>query len=245
MATKITISEAVFTLRKMKEEDDQSSFNLYIQKVFPQIEKYVEAQLKTAIKKHDVHEGKYKVADFMDELYIKAFEHIHEIEAGEFFKIWLYRTADKLLEEAITEDEFDDFFFKNIDEFTQAEWDEMEEHYSTDGDGDFVMEEELDDLSYDKNDYQLKDVFIEEEEEKHILDAVDKNIGRAGFNQHVKTILPKLSKLSASILELFSRQKLNHEEIAEIKGITVDQVQAYLDEARKAIKLSLMNRYKI
>lgn len=245
MATKITISQAVYTLRKLKEKDDQSSFNLYIQEVFPQISSYLETQLDLAIKKHNLHEGKYKVADFMDELYIKAYDHIHEIEDGEFFRIWLYRTADKLLADAITEDEFDDFFFKNIDEFTQAEWDEMEEHYSTDGDGDFVMEEELDDLSYDKNDYVLRDVFVEDDEEKDIISAIDKKIGHQKFNSHVQSIMPKLSKLSASVLELFSRQKLNHQEIAEIKGISVEQVQQYLDEARKAIKLSLKNRFKI
>jgi RNA polymerase sigma factor (sigma-70 family) len=244
MADKIFIAEALVKLKAFKAQDDQASFNLYIEKVFPQIAEYLNAQLELAVKKKNIHEGNYNVADFMADLYIKAYEHIRSIEKGEYFKIWLYRTADQLLQEAITDDQFDEYFFKNLDEFSQAEIEEMEENYSTDGDGDFVLEEELDDISYSKNDYELKDVFVEDDVESEIIADLDQNIRREKISHHIQSVMPKLSNISASILELFSRHKLNEWEIAEVKGLSVESVKSYLNEARNAIKMSLSNKFR-
>jgi RNA polymerase sigma factor (sigma-70 family) len=243
MADQIFITDALVQLKSYKEQDDQTSFNLYIETVFPQIEGYLTTQLELAVKKKNIHEGNYNVADFMDELFIKAYEHILSIDKNEHFKIWLYRTADQLLEQAITDDKFDEYFFKNIDEFTQVEMDEMEEKYSTDGDGDFVLEEELDDSSYSKNDYVLREVFVEEDEESNLIANLDQKIGQEKINQHIQSILPKLPNLTASILELFSKHKLNEAEIAEVKGISLESVKSYLNEAKNAIRMSLSNRF--
>ncbi|MEZ5022249.1 MAG: hypothetical protein R2728_03105 [Chitinophagales bacterium] len=57
-------------------------------------------------------------------------------------------------------------------------------NFSTDGDGDFVMEEELDDQSYHKNDYELSDVFVDNEEEDHIIQTLDEKLSKERFNEH-------------------------------------------------------------
>lgn len=244
MIQRIKFTEAFYTLRSYKEQDDQTSFNLYIQKVIPEITAYIQKQLNIAIERGSIYKGKHKAEEIIDELYIKAYEHIQNIEKSEFFKIWLYRTANQLLSDLITEDQFDEFFFQNIDKLTKSEWAEMEENYSTDGDGDFVMLEELDDISYPKNDYELRDILIEADEEEHIIKDLDDKIGLDRINKHIRMLLPKLPADTASILDLFSQQKLSKEEIADIKNISVKAVQDYLNEARNLIRISLENRYK-
>ena len=51
----------------------------------------------------------------------------------------------------------------------------MEEKYSIDGGGDFVMIAELDDLSYAKNDYTLRDAFVEDKG-KGIIEKLDQEL---------------------------------------------------------------------
>ncbi len=239
----VKYTEAVIKLQFFKEEDDQSSFNLYIQDVFPEIKLYLERQLEVAIKRGSFAEGKYKAEDFIDDLYIKAYDHIQHLDHSENLKVWLFNEADNLLKEILVEEEFDNYFFENIEDYSQLEWNEMEEKFSIDGGRDFVMEEDLDDFSYPKNDYVLKDVFVDDGEEEDLLASIDEELSEERVSKHINMLLPKLSNVSTSILDLFSIRKLSEEEIALVKGIPVQEVRFYIEEAKKLIKISMESRF--
>ena len=87
----------------------------------------------------------------------------------------------------IVEEEFNDFFFKNIDTYSKPEWDEMAENFSTDGDGDLLMIEELDDISYNHNEYTLNHVFIEDDEIE-LTKKLDKTFHNDDVNKHIKIV---------------------------------------------------------
>lgn len=53
---------------------------------------------------------------------------------------------------------------KKIDDLSEPEWGAMQEKISTDGNGDLLMIEELDDMSYSHNDYVLNHVFVKDNE---------------------------------------------------------------------------------
>ncbi|MCB0501759.1 MAG: sigma-70 family RNA polymerase sigma factor [Bacteroidetes bacterium] len=241
--TVVTFAEAFINLKAFRGKEDQTSFNSYMQEVFPELRQYIDRQLDLAITRKAIPEGKFQTDDFLDDLYIKAYDHIHNLEEHINFKVWLYREADALLNDAMVEEEFDEFFMKNYADYKLDELEEMEENFSTDGDGDLVMEEELDDQSYHKNDYELKDIFVDDEEEDHIIKALDDQLDKERFNDHVKVILPKLPSVMASILDMYSLQKLNEHEIASIKNLSVEKVKAYINEAKRLIKTTIKNSF--
>jgi hypothetical protein len=144
-----------------KERINHKYFDMLMEKILPAIRRYIAKRLDHAIKNDLIPEGKYKVEDFIDELYIVAYDHIVEVQEDTHLYKWLLRKAKELMEDTIIEVDFDHTFFKNIDDYTKYEREEMVEKYSIDGNGDLVMEEELDDLSYAKNDYELEEAFIE------------------------------------------------------------------------------------
>lgn len=241
--TVISFSQAFINLKAFRGKEDQTSFSNYMQEVFPELRLYIDRQLDLAIERKTIPQGKFQTDDFLDDLYIKAYDHIQNLEEHVNFKVWLYREVDSLLSDAMEEEEFDEFFIKNMADYKQDELDEMEENFSTDGDGDFVMEEELDDQSYHKNDYELRNVFVDNEEEDHIIQALDEQLSKERFNEHVKVVLPKLPSVMASILDMYSLQKLTEHEIASIKNLSVDKVKAYLGEAKRMIKAAIKNRF--
>ncbi|MEH6765711.1 MAG: sigma-70 family RNA polymerase sigma factor [Aequorivita antarctica] len=230
------------TLIQLKKEGKQASFNELVLKIMPQIRQYVNERLNRAIKKGNFSKGKYKADDFIDQLFIEIYDNIEAVENEKYFYLWLFKKTNELLEDAIVEEEYDDLFFKNIDEYSKPEWDEMQEKYSTDGGGDLLMIEELDDMSYNHNDYTLNHVFIEDKE-KGLIEKIDKDISEETIQNHINLVLHNLPLASRNVFELYTNQQLELEEIAHIRNTTVTKVEQLLKDAKKALQLSFFNRY--
>ncbi len=239
---RVLVTNTFPNLIQLKKEGNQASFNVFVLKIIPEIRKYVNGQLNTTIKKGHFSKGKYKADDFIDQLFIEIYDNIEDVENEKYFYLWLFKKTNDLLEDAIVEEEFDEFFFKNIDDYSKPEWDEMQEKFSTDGGGDLLMIEELDDMSYNHNDYTLNHVFIEDNE-KALIEKIDKDISTEEIQHHIALVLHNLPLAMRNVFELFTNEQLELEEIAQIRNNTLEEVEQLLKDAKKALHVSLFNRY--
>jgi len=148
------------------------------------------------------------------------------------------------LEDSLVEEEFDHVFFDNIDTYSKPEWDAMEEDYTQDGDGDFLLLEEMDDSSLDKSNYTLDHVFITNEE-KQLADKLDASLDKERINKHMQLVLDKMNLPMRTVFELFTNEGLTTEEIADIRKTTLDQVEELLSSARQLLKNSFEKRFLI
>ena len=240
---RILIETTFQDLIKLKEKGDKVSFNTRLLKILPKVKKYINENLNSAIKKGRFSKSKYKANDFIDQLFIEIYDHIDEVKREKNFYLWLFKKTNKLIEDAIEEEKFEDFFFKNIDNFSKPEWDEMAENFSTDGDGDLLMIEELDDSSYNKNDYTLNQVFIEDDENE-LTEQLDKTLNDEQINRHIKMVLNNMPLAMRTVFDLYNNQQFTLEEISTIKNSSVEEVEKHLKGAKKALQVSLFNRYK-
>ena len=239
---RIVVENTFSDLLKSKKEDDKVTFNQQLLKILPEVEKYINERLNTAIKKGHFSKEKYKADDVINQLFIEIYNNIEEVSSAKDFYLWLFKKTNILLDDIIIEEEFDDFFFKNIDTYSKPEWDAMQEKFSTDGDGDLLMIEELDDSSYKKNDYTLNDVFIENNE-KELTEKLDNDLNKAALNRHIKLVLYNLPLPMRTVFELYTNQYLSIEEISKLRKISITEVEKLLNEAKRALKTSLFNRY--
>lgn len=242
--SRLFVAHTYSNLIQLKKDGKQTSFNELVLKIMPEIRKYVNGQLITATKKGRFSKGKYKADDFIDQLFIEIYDNIEDVENENDFYLWLFKKTHDLLEDAIEEEEFDEFFFKNIDDYSRPEWDEMQEKFSTDGDGDLLMIEELDDLSYNHNDYTLNHVFIEDNE-KPLIEKIDKHLSTEQTQRHISMVLHNLPMAMRNVFELFTNEHLELEEIAQIRNNTLEEVKQLLKDAKKALQVSLFNRYSV
>ncbi|ARV06306.1 RNA polymerase subunit sigma-70 [Polaribacter sp. SA4-10] len=239
---RLFVTESFSSLIKLKEEDNQTSFNKLVLKILPEIRKYVNQRLNTAIKKGHFSKKKYKADDFIDQLFIILYDNIEEVENEENFYFWLFKKTNELLEDTIVEEEFNDIFFENIDDYSRPEWDEMQEKFSTDGDGDLLMIEELDDFSYNHNDYSLNHVFVEDNE-KGLIEDLDKELSDDHINEHIELVLHNMPSEMRIVFYLYTNQKLKIEEIAAVQKKSINEVKKLLSDAKKVLQRSLFNRY--
>ncbi len=240
----IFVASTFHDLKKFRKEGDTSAFNRLLNKDLPQVKRYITKRLNTALSKGKLPRGKYNANDFIDQLFIEVYDHFGEVKNKENFYLWLFKKADELLEDTMVDEEFNEIFFENIDDFSRPEWDEMIEKFSADGDGDLVMMEELDDISYGKNNYVLNHVFVEGTNNEMIA-KLDKEWGQENIRKHADMVLYHLPLPMRTVFELATEYHFTMEEIAVIRNQSLQEVQQLLENARKTLETSFFNRHII
>jgi len=119
----------------------------------------------------------------------------------------------------------------------------MEENFSIDGGGDLLLIEELDDLSYNHNDYVLNHVFVEDKE-KRIVEKIDKELSAEQIKKHIAMVLYNLPERMRRVFEL-TAENIELEEIAELEDKDIEEVQQLFSEAKEALRTSFFNRYAL
>lgn len=236
------VTSAFFDLTQFKKEGNRKAFNEQLLKIMPHVKRYIAKRWHTALTKNLIPKGKYKPDDFVDQLFIDAYEHFGQIANAKELHPWLFKKADELVNNTIIDEEFDSLFFENIDTYSKPEWEEMEENFSTDGDGDLVMLEELDDLRLNKNDYTLNHVFVEDTE-KALAVKLDQTLNKDRVGIHINMVLSKLPTLRHTVFDLFNLERFEVAEIAKIKSLSTEEVDQLLADTRKLLRSSFSKRY--
>ncbi|SHK38639.1 hypothetical protein SAMN04488007_2920 [Maribacter aquivivus] len=239
---KIIMKETYSRLVTYKRKENRESFNKELLKVLPQIYRNVSKRLNSAVVNGKLNKGMFNPSDFTDQLFIEVYDNIDDIRSENELHVFLFKKVDELLEDSLVEEEFDHVFFDNIDTYSKPEWDAMEENYTQDGDGDFLLLEEMDDKSLDKSNYSLNHVFITEEEKK-LADKLDASLDKERIYNHMQLVLDKMNLPMRTVFELFTNEGLTTEEIADIRKTTLVKVEELLSSARQLLKGSFEKRF--
>ena len=231
------VSETFTYLVKSKKEDDVTTFNQLLLKTLPEIKKYIARRLKRAEVTGKITPNTHQVNDIIDQLFIEVYDNIEEVKHENDFYLWLFKKTDALLQDVLVDEEFDQLFFENIENFSTPQWKDLEEKYTVDGGADFVLEEELDNTTYTTNEYQLKDVFIEDKE-KELIDKLDKELSKEKIHRYIDMVLYNLPPLMTSVFELNTKYDFEFAEIAKIKNISTEKVNDLINKAREKIKFN-------
>ncbi len=238
------MSEVYTKLGDLKNRDNRKDFNRELLRIIPRVHRYVANRLRIAVLAGKLNKGMFSPNDFTDQLFIEVYDNWDKIKNEKDLQPFLFKKVDELLDDSLTEEEFDHIFFDNIDSYSKPEWDTMEEKFSTDGDGDLVMLEELDDSTYSKDNYTLNHIFITEEE-KDLAEKLDKSLDKERLERHVDMVLSKMSSPMRSVFHLYTDEGFTSSEIAKIKEATLSEVEDLLNRARKLLKESFMKRFLI
>jgi len=229
-------------LRRMKENNQTTIFNEYMDMVLTPVKVYVEHELAIAVNHKDISEGRFTTADIIDELLIKAYNEIETIDPEATLSSWLFQQADLMLEDIIVEEEFNKYFFKNIDDLTQVEWDAMNEDITRDGDGDLVMMEELDDISYPKYEYTLEDIFINNPETS-IVNKIDKKRSKDFGKQNIARILRFFPHQMRSVYNLYTQHDMDIRSIAFAKRMPIESVKETIKKVQQSLRYLLDSQF--
>ena len=228
-------------LKKLKAEGRREAFNEKLLGLLPDVKRYITRGLRLALAKGVISHNKYRPDDFFDQLFLDVYDHLSEVPNGKAFHAWLFSRAESLLEEMEVKEIFDTFLFENVDDYSRAERSEMDESFSTDGDGDLIMMDELDDISYKRHHYLLRNIFLDDAHED-LMAMIESTGGQKRVESHLDNVLFELPPNLRSVFELAYEQGFEPEEIARIKHMEPQQVDSLLQKARKQLRETLSER---
>ncbi len=228
-------------LKKWKAEGRREAFNEKLLSLLPEVKRYITRGLRLALAKGVISHNKYKPEDFFDQLFLDVYDRFGEVPGKEAFYPWLFARAESLLEEMEVKEIFDAYLFEDLGKFSSAERAEMDESYSTDGDGDLVMMDELDDISYKDRQTLLRNIFLDDAHED-LMALTEVGATHDGAESQLDNVLFELPANLRSLFELAYEQGFSPEDIARIKNMEPRQVNDQLKKARTQLRLALGDR---
>lgn len=235
---KETASKAHLQLIEYRKQDDRDKFNELMDVLLPEIKEYTENWLKRAEESHQVDIGQYKVEDFIGELYIAAYDHIEEVKEDKRLYVWMLSKVNQIMEDKITDDNFDATFFKSINEYVTQEQASMDERLTVNDEGEVVLEDSLDatmnDTVDEKYRYTVKEVFVDHADED-IVEKIKLHLKAKDVDNAVHNIINVSTLQEKSIIDLYTVHRLSVLEIAEVTKIESQNVQKVISQLQWSI----------
>ena len=184
----------------------------------------------------------YKSSEIIDEvvldIYEKGFQKTHDMEE---LRLLMFQMLNDRMASLFKSEEW----HKNsisTKYMLENELKQLEENFTIDADNDYIMSEDLDDISYHQDDKTAGELPYDKEKEgiKSFLglDKIDL-FNENGHSKLLRMVYYKLPVNTSNIVDLYILGKLSFNEIAGILKMNVSEVKEIVNIVRNTIKKQL------
>jgi len=233
----MTVKVDLGKLKTYKEAGDKTGFNRILVNFLPHLRKLVRHKLRQMEAREEIPRNMYYAQDIVDEVYLKVYDEFHEgLIDQDKLKIKMYAVAREILlglKEKHTGKRV------STETLLAEETRELEEKYSADAEGEVVLVEDLDDISYHQDEYKENILILEEQQVDDLVEGFDL-AGDKELSETKTRLIGKayndLPELSRSVVEHYAFAKFTSAEIAEIHGMPVEEVDKILEKVKSRLK---------
>lgn len=217
------------TLDKLTDKRTRNAFDKKVVSATQHLQAYVKHRLYIAESTKIIPKNMYKSNDIIDEGIAKFYEQGYNIDAdANTIKIELFKIVDADLDELFRKEAFHQNTMSTHSILTD-ELDGLDEKFTVDEDFDFIMNEELSDISYHQ-DQEKKHVFVYEDNNSSLENVFEiTNISTKRNKYLLGKFYTWLPLRVSDVVDLFIFGKLSFEDIAIIKNIEVKRVERILE----------------
>jgi hypothetical protein len=197
---------------------------------------YIKHRLYIAESTGIIPKNMYKSNGIIDEAIAKYYEEGYDIDSDvSIIKLKLFKIVDSDLNTLFKKEAF----HKNTistNSILEEELDDLEEKYTVDADMDFVMNEDLSDISY-QQDHKHKHLFLYDDNDSSILNAFEIEEESLNNSKQILGSLYSWLPLNVSnIIDLLVFGKLSFEEISKVRSMEVKRVEFIFNEVKEKFK---------
>lgn len=240
-----TLADLVQHLDETYESDDKVTFEHLFKSGIPGLYNYFARRLRQTRLK-DLKDDSLSIDNLINELYLRVYDQFGDHPEGQQDLLgWIYQIADDILEEKLKEQEPEE---PKVDpeELRKQEYEELQQAFSVDVEGQPTMLDEFDDPAFIHNLYDVEDIFADNpDESSRIQQQVDETMFRNEFHDHILEELSRQSLFHRSVFDLYALEKFDAEEIAEIKNCKVEEVNEAILNTRTYLKEKVRSWLKV
>lgn len=225
----------ILKLKAHQEADKRKKFGKKVLKIIPELKPYVRHRLFLASSLGIIPQNMYRSTGIIDDAIIELFESdISNLTTTVDLKLQLF----KLVKEKL------DLIFKkeawhqktvSTDKILHQELNKLKEKYTVDADGDFIMNEELNDISYQQKNFTSQ-LFLTDESKQSVVTAFDIDQLDERRKKVFKNLYSVLSFEASNVVDLYVFGKLNTIEIAQIKSTDEPTVREIILQVKDSIQ---------
>lgn len=235
----MSFNESLEELIGLKEDGSEELLKDLLKVLLNDLARYIRRRLRAAEMTTAISQGKIKMQELLDEIYLIVHDRLGEIPHDEIeSKVWLFRVADEYLADKFEELEFENEHFASLEKFVEKEYQSLEQGFSVDAEFEIVPLEELDEYEDSRNVFSVND-FQFYKEDLDLQDEIALHLDKDAIHDIVDKELVKLPVLKRTIMELYLVEQMTVREIAGIKGISETAVEAVIREVNSHLKKKL------
>ncbi len=227
-------------LQKFYRADDQREFSKKLLSIVPHLHPYVKHRLYIAESVGILPQNMYCSNGIIDDAIVKLHQDEFDIHMDTLsLELQLFKIADELIDELYLREGWHQRSI-STNHFLKNELEKLEEVYTTEGDNELIMKEDLNDICYHQSS-ENKQNFIYDDLDSEILRIID---AEPSTDFRKQKLLGKfyswLPMKTSKIIDLFVFGKLNFDEIATIMEITANDVKETIINVRKSFRKNLI-----
>ena len=224
------------SIEKLNQKATQTAFDKKVVSASQQLHPYVKHRLYIAESMRVIPKNMYSSSGVIDESIAGLYENGYDIDIdSNALKLKLFKYVDIELATIFKKEAF----HKNTistDSILKEELDALEEKYTIDDGFDYVMNDELNDISY-QQDHKHKQRFLYNEDESSVLAGLQlDDVSENKSKELLGSLYSWLPLNVSSIIDLMIFGKLSFEEIAKVKSIEVKRVEFIYEEVKNKFK---------
>jgi len=227
------------TLKNIRDKKTQTAFDKKALAAVQHLRSYINHRIYIAESTGIFPKNMFNANDIIDEGIAKFYNEGVNIDLDEMaIKLKLFKIVDNYLNELFKNEAFHQKT-QSTSSILKKELNDLEEHYTVDADLDYVMNENLSDISYHQSDNK-KQLFLYADSDTSVIQAFE--MGDISPTQSGKLLGKFYTWLPinvSSIIDLYVFGKLNFEEISNIKNIEISRIEKVLNQVKKSFRKNL------
>lgn len=225
------------SLQKHKEENNFREFYKRLSDFIPELKQFLIGSLKAAECQALLDRGFYDPEELLDEIFLETFEaYSDEVEESKLRRSLFKKAIGKMLEKRSLEVPDD----VNTHSLLKEELRALDEELTTDAEGDLILKEELDDISYSQKRGWTTPILLDKALEQQLIGQLDLHEDvliseekRRLLGQLYYSVPPK----SKTVIELMVFGNQDTTEISEIMEVPEAIIQKVLFKVKERFRL--------
>lgn len=224
------------SIEKLNDKTTEIAFNKKVVSVTKHLRAYVIHRLYIAESTGIIPKNMYNSNDLIDEAIAKFYEDGYDIDIEtSAIKLKLFKIVNSDLEDLFKKEAF----HKNTmstNAILEEELDGLEEKFTVDEDFDFIMNEELNDISYKQN-TKHKHLFLYDDNNSSVLNAFDmEDLTKTKSKEILGKFYSRLPLMVSNIIDLHIFGELTYDDISKIKNIETRRIERIFSEVKKSLR---------
>ncbi len=230
------------TLKEHKSAGSKAEFDKVLMKMMPRLEKYITHRIKVYEAKGWLPKNFYSPADVLADVYVNAYKEFERIKNPKDLKVRLFSWADQIIGDyAAKENKIPKSKKLPVDKLVKEELKFMYEDLTVDADGELLLVHDLkdEDIEYQQDDFKPK-VYVFDFDSQNAF-AQSLGLTADDFRDEklrsiFGSIYSQLPETVRRVLDLNALGGLSYGEIAEIVGITPEEVEKIIVAIQDKVK---------